>query len=445
MTLSAMKLPRLVSPRPEFLIALGMFLLVNVLSFLFQPQIGINDGKGWDGAAYYTVAQEIATGQALIAEAPFVYRVGTPFLASLVSRNDLVLGFKIINLAANCAMTLLLLAFLRLYVKDWRVRLALVAAFLLEWHGPVRFTHFYPVAADNLMVTMLLGGLLAIHSVRNRVAWRTIATLSALAIVGTLVRESGLLLALILPFARNPIRFEWRLPRFPVGFLMPLAVAGIGFVGVHAVAHLTNTTSASDAGGLIVPKSAAAYGLGWFTAFGPLLILPLFTWRRTAAFLWQHQSMLALLLAVTVLGSFQSPALQLQLQDTERYLFWAMPVMYVLIGRALEHLLPIMTRPLLGFLVVSQALAERAFWAIPMPNAIDSESAFRHGTSAILLLTPLGNNVQYFDIFPAWMSQTYRLILIGEYVGVGIVLLGWLYWLGARAPEARRSLAAATA
>jgi hypothetical protein len=431
--------------RSEFLIVLAMFLLVNVMSFLFQPQIGINDGKGWDGAAYYTVAEEISTGQALVAEAPFVYRVGTPFLASLVSRNDLVLGFKIINLAANFAMTFLLLAFLRLYVKDWRIRLALVAAFLLEWHGPVRFTHFYPVASDNLMVTMLLGGLLTIHSVRHRATWLTIATLSALAVLGTLVRESGLLLALIVPLAHDPIRFEWRLPRIPLGFLVPLAIAIVGFVGVHAVAQLTNTPSAPNAGGLIVPKSIPAYGLGWFTAFGPLLVLPLFTWRRTAAFLWQHQYMLALLLAVTLLSSFQSPALQLQLQDTERYLFWAMPVMYVLIGRALEQVLPIVTRPLLGMLVVSQALAERAFWAIPTPNATDPESAFSHGTSALLLLTPLGNNVQYFDIFPAWMSQTYRLILIGEYVGLGIVVIGWLYWLGIRAPEARRSLAAATA
>jgi hypothetical protein len=62
-----------------------------------------------------------------------------------------------------------------------------------------------------------------------------------------------------------------------------------------------------------------------------------------------------------------------------------------------------------------------------------------------LLLSPLGNNVQYFDIFPAWMSQSYRLILIGEYVGLAIIVIGWLYWLGVRAPEARRSLAAATA
>src|SRR5207237_10790483 len=130
---------------------------------------------------------------------------------------------------------------------------------------------------------------------------------------------------------------------------------------------------------------------------------------------------------------FSSPALQLQLQDTERYLFWSMPVVYVLIGRALEDLLPIITAPWLALLVATQALAERVFWTIPQPGAGDSTAFFNHGTSALLLFTPLGDNVQYFDIFPAWMTQGYRLVLLGEYLVLGFVLLAWLSWLSSRA------------
>jgi hypothetical protein len=425
-----MKLPTTLPFRSELAIAFAMFVVVTGLTAIFQPQIGIDDGKGWDGAAYYTVARELSSGQPLAADAPFVYRVGTPILASLVDRGDLVLGFKIVNLVANATLTVVLVAWLRLFVKDWRIRLGLVAAFLLQWHGPVRFTLFYPVAADNWFAAALLGGLLVIHRLRKRTSLLVIAGLSALALVGTIFRESGLLLALIVPFARNPLRAGWHLPRFSIVLLVPLAVALAGFLGLHAVAQLTNATSSPGAGGLIVPKSVPAYALGWWTAFGPLVVLPLFTWRQSAKFLWQHQSMLALLAAVTVLSSFSSPALQLQLQDTERYLFWAMPVVFVLIGRSLEQLLPILSRPLLGLIVISQALAERVLWIIPQPGGADDPSnVFSHGTSAVLLFTPLGSGVQYFDIFPAWMSQTYRLILLGEYVGLAVVVLAWLYWL----------------
>jgi len=106
-----------------------------------------------------------------------------------------------------------------------------------------------------------------------------------------------------------------------------------------------------------------------------------------------------------------------------------MPVVYVLIGRSLEHLLPIMSRPLLALLIVGQVLAERVFWAIQQPGANDPSNVFSHGSSAILLFTPLGGNVEYFDIFPSWMSQGYRLVLLGEYVALAVVIIAWLYLL----------------
>ena len=186
----AMNSVRVPRPRPSFplryelAIVLAMFVLVNIVSAFSQAQIGVNDGKGWDGAWYVTVAQEISGGQPLVAEAPFVYRVGTPALAALVDRDNLILGFKVVNLAANVTLTLLLMVWLRLFVKDWRVRLGLILAFLLQWHGPIRFVHFYPVAADNWFAALLLAGLLAIHSLEKRVSWLAIAAVSVLALLG---------------------------------------------------------------------------------------------------------------------------------------------------------------------------------------------------------------------------------------------------------------------
>lgn len=68
------RFPRMFRLRIELLIVLAMFTIVNVSSAAFQAQTGINDGKGFDGAFYYTVAQQLTSGQALTSEAPFVYR-----------------------------------------------------------------------------------------------------------------------------------------------------------------------------------------------------------------------------------------------------------------------------------------------------------------------------------------------------------------------------------
>jgi len=418
---------------PELLLVVALFAIVNLASAAFQSPIAVHDGQGWDGAAYYTVAQQLAQGQHLAAEAPFVERVGTPLLAELVARDDLVAGFRLVNIAANAVLTLLLLVWLRRYVGDWRIRVGLIAAFLLEWHGPVRFVHFYPVAADNWFACLLLGGLLAIEPLVRRGRLALIGGLGLLTMLAVVFRESGLLLGLVAPFAANPLRFERRLPRVGVALFVPL-VLGLGaFVGLHALTTATNTpTTAGGAQPLIVPKSLPAYLLGWWTAFGPLLILPLVAWRRSLAFLWRHQVMLALLGVLTLMSAIQSPGLQLQLQDTERYLFWGMPVVYVLVGRALEALLPLLGRPLLGLLVLAQLVAERAFWPIPQPGGGDPSQVFERSTSAWLVFTPLGPNVQYFDLFPAWMSQAYRLILLGEYLGLAAVVVGWLAWQSAR-------------
>jgi hypothetical protein len=430
-------MPRfLPSVRAELLIVLAMFVVVNAATALVQAQIGINDGKGWDGSAYYALAQQMSDGQPLAAEAPFAYRVGTPFLAALFFKNDLILGFKVVNMAANAVTTLLLVVWFRLFVGDWRVRLALLAAFLLQWHGPVRFVHFYPVASDNWFIAILLAGLLGIYAARRHSSWLLVGGIGVLAALGVLVRESGMLLAFALPLARNPLRFAWRLPRFPFPFLIPLGLAVSAFAGVHAVAHITNNFSGSEGAPLIVPKSAPTYLLGWWTAFGLLLVFPLFHWRRTLAFLWEHQFMAGLLLAVTLLSSFSSPALQLQLQDTERYLFWAMPIVFVLVGRAIERSLPLLSWPLLALIVAGQSLAERVFWTIPQPGGGDPSLAFERSTSALLVLTPVGGNVQYFDIFPSWMSQAYRLILLAEYVGLAAIVIVWLYWRAARSFQA---------
>ena len=74
------------------------------------------------------MADQMARGvRPVTADAPMVYRVGTPALAALVHRagwdgGDLFGAFWAVNLAANAFSLALLTAWLRRFVGDWRVR-----------------------------------------------------------------------------------------------------------------------------------------------------------------------------------------------------------------------------------------------------------------------------------------------------------------------------------
>ncbi len=119
----------------EVLILVTAFLLVNILGQIFQKPISLNNGKGWDGIVYYSVAEQFLKGQQPRAGAPFVYRIGTPVLVSLFFKEDLLLGFKIVNLIANGITVFLLLFWLRLNLLAWEVRVILVLLFITQWHG----------------------------------------------------------------------------------------------------------------------------------------------------------------------------------------------------------------------------------------------------------------------------------------------------------------------
>src|SRR5256885_2000094 len=292
----------------ELVLAAALFLLADAAVAATQPLIDVADGKGWDGASYYTVAQQLASGERPTEEAPFVYRLGTPFLAATIAPNDLIAGFVALNAAANALTAMLFFLWLRPFIPDLRIRLALLAAFVLMWHGPIHFFHFYPVSAEHLTYAINLLGLFGAYALRERISVRLVGALAFLAVGGAAVRETAL-----------------------------LAVCAV---------------------------------LGWIGG-----------------------------------------------QDTERYVFWAAPVVFVLIGRAVPDILAIGSRSLVALLLAAQVIAERAGLPIPQPLELDPTVLDRDRSSNFLVLfTPLGDHVDYFDLWSFWMPRSAKVIALSEYV-----------------------------
>src|SRR6185436_8762939 len=56
--------------------------------------------------------------------------------------------------------------------------------------------------------------------------------------------------------------------------------------------------------------------------------------------------------------------------DTERYLFWAMPVVYLLVAQAMvRHRQALHNTYFAAALILAQAVSARVFWGIPSPGS----------------------------------------------------------------------------
>jgi hypothetical protein len=105
--------------------------------------------------------------------------------------------------------------------------------------------------------------------------------------------------------------------------------------------------------------------------------------------------------------------------DTERILLLAAPVVYVLIGRALEDCSWLWRSwGVLALLAVSQCLSQRWLWPIPQP-VNQREEAF-------LLLTALGPSARYGALWSNFAHYDEALILLIEYTVLAAALL-WAF------------------
>ncbi|MDQ4146714.1 MAG: hypothetical protein M3120_03330 [Pseudomonadota bacterium] len=161
-------------------------------------------------------------------------------------------------------------------------------------------------------------------------------------------------------------------------------------------------------------KSFGSYLLGWYVAYGPVLAFILFNLNRCRVLLVNHPHLAVYLACVSVLAWVGGT-------DTERFLYWAMPVVYALIGRSIVDLLPLVKDFTLAFAVaITQIIGQRAIWIIPdYPGAV-------HYTW--LILAPLGNEVKYLDLWSFHADPTVQAVSLIEHLVLTAALLLYLWY-----------------
>ena len=163
-------------------------------------------------------------------------------------------------------------------------------------------------------------------------------------------------------------------------------------------------------------KSPDQYVMGWLTAFGPVIAVVLYDWRRALRLLADHEWLAALMAGCAALSLVGG-------SDTERFAFWSLPVVYLLLARAIEHHAGVLrSRVLIAALVISQAIAARVFWGIPDPRAesvvgLALNAGWRdriYGIANRLFVI----DSFHFNLWSSFGSRPFRLLRVGLYLAV---------------------------
>jgi hypothetical protein len=372
----------------------------------------------WDGDEYYVMTEQIAAFQAPRSAAPFVYRLATPWIVGRLWPNQIVTGFRIVNLTAALATALLLLVWLRRFIAERWARLVIVALFILEWHGPTRFVSYYPVYVDPLVFPCLIGGLILIDEIQAMKGEDDAPLLWALTLLcgfGTLCREVMVVVPLALLFIRP----------FDVRRLMPLAASAAVIAATRLWLQPRIPFSFFETAIFhIRHKPLYTWVLAWFITFGPVLLLPFYDWRRVVQTLTIRRDLLAYVVLFGGLAYIGG-------HDTERYLYWSMPVVYLLIAQALvAHRRALANTYLVAALVVAQAVSARILWSIPSPGlavASLSEMPTRAAKTYSILDRLFVIDDFHWNLWSNFGSRPFHAALLALYLAFSAAMIGWIH------------------
>jgi hypothetical protein len=373
--------------------AIGIF-----LNFNFQDRINANEGKGFDGDYYYQIAEQLKQGETPAVRAPFVYRVGTPYLASVLPFS-LYTNFTLLNYTATLLSSLLLFYWFSLHLKEKKTALVLVLFLMTHWTFYLRYTGFYPTTADPVAFAFILLVLIQMERFRQSRSLVNGLCFSLLVFVGVFFREFLLLFSFGILGYGQPYDSQKKLwVRWPVltknipWFLMVFLLGGLGIFIAHQLVSVTDywygfSDSLYE---YMYKKSVFDLIAGAFNTFGASLVLIFIFWKTSKEFYNKHHEVALLSLIALSMCWFSGG-------DTERFFMWFSPLFLIPLGRIIERDLPFYTNKKIWIpLLISMVFTFRMFWSIP---PVDSSYSFR-----------LKNSDYKFPLFQAFQENCINLM-----------------------------------
>lgn len=394
--------------RKQELILASLFTLAVAFSSLVTQPRWDDRAIKWDAVSYVNMASDIANGDALSELAPFVYRVGFPALAAFLQPTDPVGAMFLISLVAGPIAVFLMWLWLTKFTMLPGVRLGLVLAFALQFHGPIRFGIFYPTLTYSLFWVFLLAGLILLRSASERPRPTMLLSVGSLFIVflGTLVRETMMIVPVVmlvmLLSSMNTFRRSLR-SGYLVLVLLSVVVSAVAIFLMRVVATQTNDYEfLSIAVYWVSSKSVLELSAGLFLTFGPMLAVLAAGTRETLCFWRSNPEIWALIAVTTVLAVVGGT-------NTEIFWYWSAPAVLATVGVVLTEKRQVLLRPLMIVaLVLAQLVAQRVFWSLPLE--IESPELPK------VLLSPMGD-ATYLQLWSNFLAPRTQLEIVLTNVG----------------------------
>jgi len=409
-----------------------------IICFIYrgQQRITLNDGRGWDGLNYYSLAVQIQQGsKPIVGNLPFIRRLGTPYLVACYSSltgDGIIESSLRINLLGSLVSVILLLIWLGNFIREFWVRAILCCLFMMTWFVLVRYTFYYPLTSDAWGAPWFLGSLLLLEPIRKSLNRDQDYKLSIYLIcyslinfLGVFFRESNAILC-ILPFfvldsfkkrefsnltktgflniCKRWVRLYYS--RKTILFFIPFVFVMISQVIFPRYVVVNNPGEYSYFFTSLFwtfTKSLPEYLVGIFIAYGQLILLIPFFYKKYSHILQQRQELIFLLTLSLVLGLSGG-------SDTERILFMSgFPVVFLLTGISILNIFYSSQRWWLFVLLSLQTIAYRFFWTLP-----DVTTKKLH--SPVPFFSLMGNHFSYLNLYSRFGDYKVNAILLLEYV-----------------------------
>ena len=415
--------------KAEFFLFTILLLAVFYYSFS-QPTISLNDGHPFDSQSYFKMAKQAAAGESISELKPFAYRVALPYLVGTFFKNDLDLGFKVLNLGFGLLTLILMID----YFKHFKLRnvtiLVLLILFVVNPNSVFRFSQFIPAYTDPAGLFFVLLFMVMGYRVKNITISMGFGLL-VLAFIGVLFREIALCGVLVFIYAQC-FELKARSPFLAVDLTkklliccLPLAGALWGIFLTHRVINATGGYLFSDTIVGVISQLAnqpSIYFVSWLTAFGVIpVVLLIGLNRKILIFLRENQSVTVFLLGSILLSLVSG-------FHTDRIVFWSYPAVLLLFGYFIENS-PV-TDSSLSFkllfympLGIVQIISNRVFLSIPDDPF---GKLFSPGPAEHIYFAPYGN-VTLGHTYGSTMVVEDRITLLYQFGILAIFLVALLF------------------
>ncbi len=404
-----------------------VFLLICII-YKDQPLLSHNNGQGWDGKFYYEVTEQIITNNPVIySEKPFVNRLGTPFLIAKLTSNcnlNILESGKLVNIAGFYFTIILLLFWLRRFIKNNVIRILVISVFMISWFLPLRISFFEPITSDAWGAFFFISGVILLDNIRlyiakySKIPPMKILLFTVIVSIGSTFRESNIVLGVALFFIGNPIKrqnlfklkelfssvFRFNNWRFLLLFLPILATMLVRLLISFKIQDTSTDYSYIKALFFwFYNKSLPQFLLGILNSIGPLVVLLPFFTKKIKSLLVDRQELSVLLFFSLFFGYFAGG-------DTERiFIMSSFPILLIWIGYSIEGILLIKRKWWLFVIMALQTVAFRFYWYLPDFPGNETKIP-------IPFFTMLGSDFNYLFLYSYHGNYVLNSLILAEYV-----------------------------